>query len=230
MFETIVEGTRRVLEFTKDRGTPRLLLTSSGAVYGPQPPELTHIAEDYPGAPDPTTARSAYGEGKRAAETLCALYASAALHPTIARCFAFVGPHLPLNAHFAAGNFIADALAGSTVHVQGDGTPYRSYMYASDLAVWLWTILLRGKALRPYNVGGESPVSVADLAHLVARSRQPAASVQIAQPPQPGASAHRYVPSTARARNELGLRETVDLERAIARSLAWYRHGPGATV
>ena len=75
MFDTIVDGTRRTLDFARRTGARRFLLTSSGAVYGRQPAELTHVPEEYAGAPDPTDAGHVYGEGKRAAEMLCALHA-----------------------------------------------------------------------------------------------------------------------------------------------------------
>ena len=164
--------------------------------------------------------RSAYGEGKRAAELLCALYHQRhGLETKIARCFAFVGPYLPLDVHFAIGNFIRDAIAGGPIRVQGDGTPHRSYLYAADLAIWLWTILVSGEACRPYNVGSDHSVTIAEVARLVAEVAEHRVAIQIARQPAPGVP-QRYVPNTARATKELQLSVRIPLSHGIQKTLA----------
>jgi dTDP-glucose 4,6-dehydratase len=225
MYNTIVEGTRRVLDFARAVGTTRFLLTSSGAVNGPQPPEVTHVPEDFVAAKLPA---NAYAEGKCAAEELCKLYAlKHDFDALIARCWAFVGPYLPLDIHFAIGNFIRDALKGGPIIVKGDGTPYRSYLYASDLAIWLWTILFKGQSSRAYNVGSEKEVSIREVAGTVAAVAGAILEIEPVVVISNSAASHQlrqaYLPSTERARQELGLREMVPLSLAISRTLAWHR-------
>jgi dTDP-glucose 4,6-dehydratase len=222
-FDADIAATRRTLEFARTHGAARFLFTSSGAVYGKQPPEMTHIPEDYPGAPSPSDAGSAYGQAKRISEFLCSSYASVyGFDALIARLFAFVGPYLPLDANYAIGNFIRDGLAGGPIRIEGDGTPYRSYLYAADLAIWLWAIFFRGASGRPYNVGSERDVPISELARAVAAEIHPPAGIEMAGVARPGAPPQRYVPSTARARAELGLDEWIALPEAIRRTAAWY--------
>ncbi len=224
MLSTIIAGTERTLQFAATHGVTKFLLTSSGAVYGKQPPELTHVPESYGGAPDPLDPNSVYGEGKRISELLCSLFAKRSpMECKIARCWAFCGPHLPLDQHFAIGNFIGDVLAGRPIRISGDGEPRRSYLYAADLAIWLWTLLFRAPALVPFNVGSERDVSILELAKTVAATLSPETEIQVARDPVPGVLPPRYVPSVKRARIELGLSETIAVEESIRRTARWQR-------
>lgn len=221
--DTIVAGAGHVLALAARSGAIPVLFTSSGAVYGRQPPELERVDENYAGGPPLLDERYAYHEAKRFAETLHAIAARGTrCRPKIARLFAFVGPHLALDRHFAIGNFIADAMRGGPIIVSGDGKPMRSYLYGTDMASWLWHVLLRGEAGRAYNVGSRYAYSIAEVARTVASvSGLGPAAVEIREPAKPG-PAERYVPDTSRARDELGVRQTVDLDEAIRRTLAFH--------
>ncbi len=225
MFDITLEGTRRTLELARKCGCEKFLYVSSGAVYGAQPGGVSGFSEDHLLAPATTNPQSAYGEGKRAGELLCAMYAEACkLDCKIARCFSFIGPYLPVDAHFAAGNFIRDVLRGAPIHIQGDGTPMRSYLYTSDMVVWLLTVLIRGQTARPYNIGSTRPVSILELARSVAKLASPQVPVKVAREPAPGALAARYVPDVSRAQSELGLTVRVDLEQALAKTFEWHHN------
>jgi len=222
MLDTIVRGTKRTLEFAVAAGAKRFLFVSSGSVYGKQPSNITHLSESYRGAPNPMDPNSAYGEGKRVGELLCAMaHKEHGLETAIARCFAFVGPHLPLDAHFAIGNFIRNAIKGGCIKVK-DGTPCRSYLYAADLAIWLWTILFKGQACHPYNVGSDQEITISDLAQTVASTLggSVASSTSALKFSSP---ATRYVPDVSRIEKELGLAPAIKLSDSLQRVAVWLR-------
>ena len=205
----ILDGGRRVLEFTERCGAARVMMISSGAVYGVQPPELERIPEDFPCRP-----ATEYGIAKLEAERM---FLESGIPAAIPRCFAFTGPYLNRDIHFAIGNFIRDALAGEAVVVKGDGTPFRSYLYADDLVEWLFALLAASEEKLVCNVGSDRAVSICELAYTVCRALGKKLPVRVSTPPVPGAAAARYVPDIRRA-GELGLRVKVDLEEAIRRS------------
>lgn len=228
LMRVLLGGGERMVDFAEASRARSFLLVSSGAVYGRQPEAMTHIPEDYCSGPEWLDADAVYAEGKRVCEQMTALLAGrSAVRCAIARCFTFVGPHLPPDQHFAIGNFIRDALAGRTITVRGDGTPVRSYLHAADLAVWLWTLALRAPELEAnpavYNVGSGERVSVRELAHAVAAAIDPGLRVEVLGESALGAKRVQYVPNVRKAEAELGLRAWIGLEEAIRRTADWYR-------
>jgi dTDP-glucose 4,6-dehydratase len=224
LISMIVDGTRHTLDFALHCGAQKFLFTSSGAVYGQQPSNIIHVPEEYYGGPDILNTTAAYAESKRLAEQLCAVYSQThGVETKISRCFAFVGPYLPLDSHFAIGNFIRDALNDGPIVVNGDGLARRSYLYAADLAIWLWTILFRGVSCRAYNTGAETTITFSELAQVVAETLSPDAAVRITQAATAARPPQNYVPKTYRARQELGLDVWVGLVEAIRRTGRWHR-------
>jgi dTDP-glucose 4,6-dehydratase len=222
MFTTIVEGTRRVLDFAVYKKVNRTLFLSSGAVYGQQPSNIEKVSESYLGGPSPVDAKATYAEGKRAAEMLCAIYQKQfGLKISIARIFALLGPYLSLDIHFAAGNFIRDAMQGKEIIINGNGLPSRSYLYASDLTVWLWHLLVHGLPGKPYNVGSDVGITVRDLATKISKELD-GNGVEVLGKEDGGWNLGRYVPDTSLIEKDLGLTKMISLEQAIIRTALWH--------
>jgi len=230
---SILSGTQHVLDFATQCSSPeppshqpiRILYTSTGAVYG-RSTTLLHTPESYLETHHPQLPAHSYEAAKLQAEQIL-LNAStldpepSRLAPVIARCFAFVGPHLPLDQHFAIGNFLHSALHHQPIHIKGDGTPRRSWLYMADLAIWLWTLLLRAPAGSAYNVGSDEGMTIAEAARLTAATLAPSIPVQIDGTPNPAAPRNSYVPDITRAQRDLNLNVTIPLAEALRRTAAW---------
>lgn len=204
MYEDIVSGMETILKLANKNKVEGILHTSSGAIYGKQPPDLSNIPESYQDYVDPSY--NAYAEGKRAAERLANTVASKNnLRVVHARCFAFGGAFLPLDTHFAIGNFIQNCLKGENIKILGDGSPFRSYMYSADLIVWLLKLLVHGRSGESYNVGSPEAISIKELAEEVV-SFFPELEVEIAKERDPSIKPSRYVPCVKKAQNEFELK------------------------
>lgn len=181
----------------------RMLYLSSGAVYGPIDSPVMEVC--------PCRPTDAYGLMKLNHEQLLALGENP--RAVIARLFSFVGPGLRRHTG-------KEFLEADPIRVKDDGA-VRSYLYASDLTLWLWTILLRGTVGRVYNVGSDQPTCVVDFAQACGKARGVPVEVWRDEPKMWQGT--YYVPNTDRARDELGLPVTVGVDEAIRRTLEWQR-------
>lgn len=216
-------GTRNVLNQSNAYGVRRVLLISSGAVYGKTQSNLGPIPEAYSGPIAFQAPESAYAQGKRVSELLCSLgYRGISEGTSIARCFAMVGPYLPLDKHFAIGNFIKSAMCGKDIVIKGDGTPIRSYLYMADVVLRIWILLFGGKASQAYNVGSNVPITIAELAKLVKKAMRSNIGIIIEGEKIHGAHASNYYPNTDLIDAEYELPPKIGLENAIIRTANWY--------
>lgn len=219
-----IDGTKNLLELATKHRIKSILTITSGAVYSPMDSVIDGLSKEGPGnINDYHLERIVYGQSKRMMEVMSAVAARAgSFKSTIARCFCFVGPYLALDANYAVGNFIRDAMKGGTIVINGDGTPMRSYLYPTDLVVWLMTILNKGESGRPYNVGGDVPVSIAELARLVASVSGNQVDINIKLTPGNG-PINYYLPDLTRVFDELRLSVSTDLKTGIDKTFSWYR-------
>jgi dTDP-glucose 4,6-dehydratase len=217
----IVVGTRNVLEFALRSGAERFLLTSSGAIYGPQPPDVDRLAEDCRIAPLTSSPSSTYGQAKRVAEQLCTAFQHEhGLSTVVARLFSFCGKHVPLDGPYAIGNFIRDALRGEDIRVKGDGTAVRSYLSGEEVAHWLIHLLRQAEPGEAYNVGSDQAVSMSELAHTVCRLLVPRNRVIIENAlPDAALARSKYVPSIEKAQL-LGLTPKYSLNEIVLNTTA----------
>lgn len=221
IYDSILGGTRRMLNEVTRHGIDRVLLVGSGAQYGALSERAGPVCEDTRQACVSERAESAYGEAKRAAETLAALYAQRhGFELMHARCFAFSGAGLPLDGHFAIGNFVRDALYRDAIVLASRGEAVRSYLHGADLAVWLLGLLLLGTAGQAYNVGSDQAIGIADLARRVGACLAPGKPLRFLGHPVEASDRSFYVPDVQRARS-IGLDTWTSLDRSIENMARW---------
>ena len=210
------QSMQAALKFAQNKAP--FLFTSSGAIYGNQPQSVTHIPEEREHPYSELT--SAYAKGKQLAESMCMQAAEVgSCTPIIARLFAFSGYYLPLDTHFAIGNFIQNVLDRKPILISGDGQAHRSYLYGADMATWLWCALAKKSSPQPLHIGSEHSVSIFKLAQAVARvsatELKYLPEIKVAVTSANSDKFHKYVPSNTTTKSHLNVQEWTSLETGI---------------
>ena len=212
VFDSIVFGTKHVLEHACVAGAKRFLLISSGAVYGEVPEGTDFISEDVVTAPNTNRPENAYGEAKRAAEMLGCCYAfEKGIEVVTARCFAFTG--YGIGGHLVLGLLIKQALNNEEITINGSGLARRSFLHGRDLSIWLLKLLADGNNAEIYNVGSDEAYSILGLAELVRDELSPGKNINVLGA-QKKEQRMNYIPAVQKAKS-LGLHVWTSLRDAI---------------
>lgn len=125
-----VTGTVNVLDAARANGVPRVVLSSSAAVYGE--------ADDFPLSETvPVGPISPYGVHKLMNEFYARLYSESGWLETVClRYFNVYGPRQDPDGDYAAvvPKFITSVLSGEGPTIFGDGRQSRDFMYVEDVA------------------------------------------------------------------------------------------------
>ena len=209
----IAEGTARVLRTAEQAEALRgLLHFSSGLVHA-----------DGGQAGSRVGAASVYTEAKSYSEALCAAYRTQSRLPIIiTRPFTFLGPFQPLDAPWAANNFMHAALNGQPLKMLGSGETERAYLYGSDMAVLALHQLVGGKRGETYDLGGTEALSLMALAQtVVAKAGRPLEIRVNTAAREPGAA--RLIPDMAKSLKAFGFKPAFSPAQAVARTLAGHQ-------
>jgi len=237
-----ITGLRNLLEYSlAERETGRrvqgFLFYSSSEIYGDPVASAIPTPEDYRGNVSCTGPRACYDESKRFGETLCVTFARHhGLPVKIARPFNNYGPGLKITDGRVIPDFAKDVLAGRDIVMLSDGSPTRTFCYATDAIIGYYKVLVRGRSGEAYNVGIDRPeISVADLARLVIGHAHDLFGYQgkvVLGKSQESDylvdNPNRRCPVIDKARQELGFDPTVMVDDGVRRSLIWYHHNPVA--
>lgn len=231
-----VDGLRHLLEHCVRRrgsGPPveHVLFFSSSEIYGDPPPEHIPTPETYRGNVSCTGPRACYDESKRYGETLCVNFARVHDLPiAVARPFNNYGPGLKITDGRVIPDFARDIFAGRDLVMKSDGSPRRTFCYASDAVVGYYKVLLRGRAGEAYNIGADGPeISMRELADRMVSLARRRFGYQGRVMSRAEAHAdflednpNRRCPVIDKARRELAYEPRVDLDEGLERSLVWY--------
>ncbi|HJR71743.1 MAG TPA: NAD-dependent epimerase/dehydratase family protein [Gammaproteobacteria bacterium] len=231
-----INGLRNLLEYSlaqRAAGRPvqGFLFYSSSEIYGDPAASAIPTPETYRGNVSCTGPRACYDESKRFGETLCVTFARhEGLPVRIARPFNNYGPGLKITDGRLLPDLARDVLAGRDLVMYSDGSPTRTFCYATDAITGYYKVLVRGRDGEAYNIGIDRPeTSVAELAELVrshaaelfgyrgrvVRGEAKEADYLVDNP-------NRRCPVIDKARSELDFNPTVLVDEGVRRSLVWY--------
>jgi len=218
-YSVLVDGTRHLLKLIKNKKIKKLLFLSSGSVYGKCSKKISENFLEAYSTNNQNFEKVVLGEAKRSAEVLISSFGSIEkVKFNIARCFTFAGPYMPLDIHYAFGNFIKQAYQNKNIVIHGHIDTERSYLSFLDLSIAIWKIIFLGKDKEIYNVGSDKKVKILKLANLIKKISRNKKKIIIKKNkniPRPD----KYIPCTDKLKKDLNFSQKINLKNLIKQTL-----------
>lgn len=198
----------------KHKNSPTVMHLNSGAIYGKQDISNDFQKESFHVTDNPI---NKYTKAKLEIDKLFTHSDSKLEYRYLSpRLYAFAGPQLPLDAHFAIGNFLGDALTGRPITMLGNSMTRRSYMYPTDLVHVIFELLVKSPT-KPINVGSDQAISMGELAKLVSSKNGNCKIEFNGEASEP----NNYVPSITNLREYVSRKSFLTLEEILERWMSW---------
>ena len=193
---------------------PKILFTSSGAVYGKNSKKrkvLENKIIDIKDINNFKGYKKEYAKEKLFLEKKFKDLTAENYHVSIARCFTFIGKNI-IKYNYAISDLINAANNNSKITLNSQIDVFRSYMHSDDLSNWLITILKNSNSKCPvYNVGSDKIVNLKDLAKKIGIMTNKKISIKIKK----SNKFDYYIPSITKAYKDLNLKISINLNDAL---------------
>ena len=193
---------------------PKILFTSSGAVYGKNIKKRKDIESkkiDNILINNFVGYKRKYAKEKVFLEERFKDLAKKNYKVSIARCYTFIGKHI-IHYDYAISDLINAANYKSKITLNSHVDVFRSYMHSDDLSNWLITILKNSNTKCPiYNVGSDKIINLKSLTKKIGIMSNKKISVKTKN----SKKFDFYIPSIIKAKKELNLKISINLNDAI---------------
>lgn len=207
------------LSYLVSSETEKLLLFSSGEVYGDSPP--LNVREDYEPNITDTQFRSSYPISKKIAEEHGQILSNHfGFKFVAARIFHTFGPGVRQDDGRSFADFLWSSAQGRKPFLKSSGKDVRSFLYSQDCILALLISLAHKEAFGPINIGGEESMTILSFAKRI--SLLSGLGGEISQESLRFQKEKIIVPNLTKLKG-LGWRQTVDLDNAIIRTIDWIK-------
>jgi dTDP-glucose 4,6-dehydratase len=210
-----------LLNLAKNHKTPPTFChLSSGAVYGSPEQIVGPIEERIPSEDNSSLSEYAFIKKSLERDVEDATHRGD-IRGCNPRLFAFGGPFLQLDAQFAIGNFMQNTINKEPILIKGNPSTIRSYMYPTDLVIYLLA-LLNIPTINPIHIGSNQSITMLELATVFSNCFDLPIEIQT----NTESVFSSYFPSTTKTEKFLGVEQRTSLEDSLLRWKDWLTSKP----